>query len=190
MTTKSLRNLIRQRLAGTPGLNRAAAQRRGLYSEEGAGLVETAFAISVFLMLLFAIFDFSLACYAYHYVSDAAREGSRFAMVRGSDCSTYSSTTPCPAGVADIASYVQNFGYPGIDTTAMTVSVQTCKPTTTTGSDGQAVTSWPTCSTDMTNNAPGDQVQVTVSYPFLLSVPFWKSESLTISSQSSMVISQ
>jgi Flp pilus assembly protein TadG len=173
-----------------PGLNRAAARRRGLFSEEGAGLVETAFAISVFLMLLFAIFDFSLACYAYHYVSDAAREGSRFAIVRGSDCSTYSSTTPCPAAASDIASYVQNFGYPGIDTTQMAVNVQTCKPTTTTDSNGNPVTSWPTCSSGTTYNDPGDQVQVTVSYPFLVSVPFWKSESLTISSQSSMVISQ
>ncbi len=190
MTTKSLRNLIRQRLAGAHSLNRVAAQCRGLFNEEGAGLVETAFAISVFLMLLFAIFDFSLACYAYHYVSDAAREGSRFAMVRGSECSAYSSTTPCPAGVTDIASYVENFGYPGIDTTQMTVDVATCKPTTTTDSSGNPVTTWPTCSNDMTYNAPGDQVQVTVTYPFLLSVPFWKIQTLSIGSTSSMVISQ
>lgn len=190
MTSRTLvHSLKRQSLARCFRCLRIAAERTGLREEEGAGLVETAFAISIFLMLLFAIFDFSLACYAYHYVSDAAREGSRFAMVRGSKCSTYSSTTPCPAGVTDIVSYVDNFGYPGIDTTQMTVNVQTCAPTTTT-SNGQPTTSWPTCSNDMTYNAPGDQVQVTVSYPFLLSVPFWKSESLTISSQSAMVISQ
>src|SRR6185312_4836624 len=68
-----------------------------LRDQRGGSLVESAISISIFLMVFFAVFDFSIAFYTYHYVSDAAREGTRYAIVRGSQCSSNSKTAPCPA---------------------------------------------------------------------------------------------
>lgn len=165
--------------------------RRDIGSDEGATLVETAIATAIVLMLLFAVFDFSLAFYTYHYVSDAAREGSRWAMVRGSkSCSDTPGLTDCGATADKISSYVKSLSYPGIDSSNMTVNVSTAEATNSTNSDGSTTTVWSTTSNDMTYNVPGDQVTVQVSYKFPLSIPFWSITTAHISSTSSMVISQ
>jgi Flp pilus assembly protein TadG len=55
-----------------------------LRREEGATLVEAAVGLVVLLALFIAILQICLALYASHFVADAAREGSRYAIVRGS----------------------------------------------------------------------------------------------------------
>lgn len=146
-----------------------------------------ALSISIFLMVLFAVFDLSIAFYTYHYVSDAAREGTRYAMVRGSACSSQSHTTPCPVTSDEIASYVENLEYPGIDAgDFMTVTSTWLSQ----GSPSGTGNTWTACGTTAACKVHGNQVQVTVSYAFPLDIPLWKLESLSISSTSSMVISQ
>ena len=161
--------------------------RRVVNGEEGGSLIETALSISIFLMVLFAVFDLSIAFYTYHYVSDAAREGTRYAMVRGSACSSQSHTTPCPITSDEISSYVENLEYPGIDAADfMTVSSTWLSQ----GSPSGTGNTWTACGTTAACKAHGNQVQVTVSYAFPLDIPLWKLDSLSISSTSSMVISQ
>jgi Flp pilus assembly protein TadG len=48
---------------------------------QGQGLVEFALLLPVLLLLLFALFDFGRAIFAFNTVSNAAREGARIAIV-------------------------------------------------------------------------------------------------------------
>lgn len=166
-----------------------------LRDEAGSNLVETALASTVFFVLLLGIFEFSLAFYTYHYVSSAARQGSRYAIVRGADCSMNLPSAPasfhCGATETNISDYVKGLGYPGINSPKyMTVTVNTFSHVLGTDASGNPHTTWTSCGEGTTCNAPGDQVQVTVTYNFPLSIPFWKQQSLGISSTSNMVYSQ
>ena len=155
--------------------------------EDGNTLVETAIGISLFLMVLIAIIEVGLALYTYNYISDAAREGSRWAIVRGASCSI---NTPgldhCNALPTDISNYVQSIAYPGIVSSNMTVTTKWFQPSST------RPTSWSACTATPSNpcNQQGYQVQVTVTYPFSLNIPFWQNASVTVGSTSAMVISQ
>ena len=166
-----------------------------LKADDGATLFETAVACTVLFALLLGVFEFSLAFYTYHYASNAARQGSRYAIVRGAACQTDLPLAPasfhCNASKDDIANYVKGLGYPGIDPANMDVAVTTCQGNLHTGSNGKPTTNWPTCDNVGTSyNNPGDQVQVTVTYQFPLAIPFWKYERVGIGSKSSMVYSQ
>lgn len=148
--------------------------RRGR-GEEGAALVEMALSIVILLTIVLGIMKMCLALYTYHFVSDAAREGTRFAIVRGSTCA--SPGYECQATAAEIQTYVKNLGYPGIDPSAMTVT--------------SAWSAYPSGSCVAVGcNGPGDKVTVTVNYSFPLSIPFVPSRTLNMSSSSVMVISQ
>ena len=155
--------------------------------EQGNSLVEMAIGVSLFLMLLIGIIETSLALYTYNYVSDAAREGSRWAIVRGSACST---NTPgldhCNASTSEIQNYVQSLAYPGINSSNLTVTATWLKPSSPPGATWSSCVSSPSAPC----NQQGYEVQVTVSYPFPLNIPFWQNTNLTVSSTSSMVISQ
>jgi Flp pilus assembly protein TadG len=152
--------------------------------EEGASTVELAVAFAVVLSVLIGIMEFSLAFYSFHAVSDSAREATRFAMVRGSTaCANTPSLTSCDATSAAIRTYVRGLGYPGLKSGNLTVtttwlSASTAQPTV-----------WSTCTT-YTCNAPGNLVQVVVTYPLQLAIPSWKVTTVNISSTSKMVISQ
>ena len=71
---------------------------------KGQTYVEFAFCAAAFLMLLFALVNFSLVLYAYNFVSYAAREGTRFAAVHGS-------SNPSPAGTTDITNLITREAY-------------------------------------------------------------------------------
>lgn len=173
-------------------LSRASTTARGrvrrvIKDDEGATMVETAISTTMVLCLLFGVFDFSLAFYTYHYVSDAAREATRYAIVRGNtSCSQTPNLSNCDAGVDQIEAYVKGLTYPGINPSYM--GVTTTWNTGTMQSSGH--TTWSNCGTTNSCKAPGNQVQVTVTYDFPLSVPFWKQTGLRVSSTSAMVISQ
>ncbi len=152
---------------------------RAANDEEGATLVEMALVCIVMIAIFFGIFEFSLGFYTYNFISQAAREGSRYAIVRGSQsCQNTPTLSACNAKQADIQAYVQGLTYPGVDPTKLVVTA-----------------TWPTtgasCFPSATPcNNPGNLVQLTVTYPFPLSIPFWRSTTVNISSTSSMVISQ
>lgn len=169
----------------------ASALRRwhGL-GEEGSSLVEMALSCLILIPVLFGIIQMSFALYCYHYAADAAREATRFAIVRGANCakflvsSAYCSPTDGGSSGAtanDIAHFVKTLGYPYSATA--TTSVQWCTKSTS-GS-----TNWTSCSTTQ-NNSTGNQVQVTVTYSYPLVVPFLKTNNLNMGSVASMTIVQ
>ncbi|MEA2259010.1 MAG: hypothetical protein QOJ51_1835 [Acidobacteriaceae bacterium] len=160
------------------------ARHRSANGESGSTLVETALSLMVFLTFIFGTMEVCLAAYTYHFISEAAREATRYAIVRGAsystDCSGVSSAICTATGgnnTGDIATFVQNLNFPGIDPNKMTV-----KSTWLTGA-GAA------CGITHGCKAPGNQVQVIITYNFPLSVPFVPLNTWTLTSTSQMVIS-
>ena len=143
-----------------PGNNMIPVSRR----DRGSALVEFAAVFTVLFMFLFAIMDLSRALYTYHFVADAAREGTRYAMVRGSTCTSW--TTACPAAASDIQTYLKSVPA-GINPASLT-----------------ATTTW------TPNNTPGSIVQVQVQYSFQPIFPFIPKTALVMTSTSQVVISQ
>ena len=142
----------------------------------GSATVETALSCTVLVALLFGLIQICQGLYAYHFISEAARLGTRYAMVRGSSCTDFASN--CPATAAEIQSYVKGLGYPGINSSDMIVNV-----------------TWPTTGSECTPssspcNNPGNQVKVQVQYAVTLLIPKASNVSLNMSSTSEMVISQ
>jgi Flp pilus assembly protein TadG len=152
------------------------------HGEQGSAMVEMAMSMILLLTILFGILELCLALYSYHFVSEAAREGTRYAIVRGSTSASDCPSNPvaaCPAAASDIKSHVSQLGFPGINITASDVTV--------------AWSVYPaggTCTPSATCNNPGNMVKVTVAYPFQLSIPFVQRRMLTMTSASEMVISQ
>lgn len=136
--------------------------------ECGSELVEFALTAMILLGLVFSVIGFALAMYTYHFVSSAAQQGMRFAIVRGY---TWSKNTPvscgtsappnftmaynCTASSADIQNYVQSLATVGIQASAVTVT------TTWPGKTQSGATS--TCTTA---NSQGCLVNVNVSYSY------------------------
>ena len=147
-------------------------------ADSGSALVEFAFCSVILLTLTFGILASCMALYSYHFISHAAREGTRYAIVRGSSCSTNGNfTSDCPvASSAAIQTYLRSLALPGIPSSYLT-------STTTWSVDG---THW--SSTPTNYNAPGDIVKVTVNYSLPVSVPFVSSRTLSMSSTAQMII--
>lgn len=83
-----------------------------LRHERGAELIEFAFSALVFFMLLFGITEFGRAIWHRNVISEVAREGARWAAVRGS-------TSDTPASASDVSTYVASRAY-GIPVTVTT----------------------------------------------------------------------
>ena len=181
--------------------------------QSGSTLYEFAAILPILLLLMVGIIDFGRVMYAYHFVSAAARAGTRWAAVRGADCNpTY--TTNCPATGALILTYVQSLAPPGmyVNGTAgcttgtagcLTINCPTC-------SNSSADAIWPgttttngTAGSDCTNggilpvNNPGCDVVVQVEYTFGFGFPLFTkvtpsgcSDCIVLSSTSDTVISQ
>ncbi len=144
------------------------------HRQRGASMPETAIVAVVVLALIFGIIDFGRAIYTYGYVAQLARQGARWAIVRGSKCSP-SEISPCPArsGSADVGPYVQSLNEGAMSGNNITASL-----------------SWPSCPNGVGSNAPGCYARVTVSYPFTFVAPFVSQLTIPMSSFSQMVISQ
>lgn len=169
--------------AGLNGSRFAARRFKSLMDDTGSAIVEMALSSSVLFAMFFGMFEMSMASYTYHYVSDAAREGSRYAVVRGSTSCHNTGLTGCGATSDSIATYVKGLGYPGIKSSNMTVTTTWYTPSVGTPR------TWTLCSTG-TCNAPGYLVKVNVVYAFPFSVPFVPSRTINVGSTSQMVISQ
>ena len=147
-----------------------------IHGEEGSAVVETALSLSVLFCLVFGVMEMSLAFYSYNVISEAAREGTRYAVVRGSACSGFASA--CPATAANVQNYVRGLGFPGM------VPAQTTVTTTWPDSGASCTPSSSPC------NNPGNNVKVVVQYQIPLSIPFASTLHLNMSSTSEMVISE
>jgi len=139
-----------------------------LLGEEGAELVEVAMTLPILFGFVFGVIQVCLAFYTYEYISELAREGSRYAAFRGPSCVT-SAGASCTATAAQINTYVQ--GLNTIDIGGGSMVVNTTYP----GTGGELV------------NNP---VKVTITYTFPYHIPFVMSKSLTMTSISQMTIVQ
>ena len=160
--------------------------------EGGSALVEIAISIMLLMTLIFSVFEVSMAVYSYHFLANAAQEGARYAIVRGGSwipaCdgngtagSGYGSSM-CKASPADIANYVASRNFPGLHVAAANVCVQYFSSPPATAST--------TCTANTSPNTPGSTVQVTITYPFTITVPLVPSYNFSMSSTSQMTITQ
>lgn len=145
-------------------------------------------------MLVFGSVGISVAFYTYEVINEYARDASRYAMVHGAGCNSPINGN-CSIGVGDnfaptgtgngnaaadsaLKTYLNHQIFPGINGANLTV--------TTTYAHGPGAT---TCNATNCNGA-GDQVTVTVSYPYLYNLPFVPQRSFTMHGTSTMIISQ
>jgi Flp pilus assembly protein TadG len=145
----------------------------------------------VLLMLIFGVIQVSWAVYSYHLIANAAHEGARYAIVRGSswgaNCDGSGAagsgwnSSKCTASTTDIANYVASRSLPGVSIAASNVCVQY--------STSVPVSAPTSCTANGTPNGRNNVVQVTVAYPFALNVIWW-SRTISLSSTSQMVIAQ
>ena len=127
--------------------------------DQGASIIEFGLVVLVFYVFVFGVMDFGRALYSYHFVSHAAREATRFAIVHGAQSAE-------PATASDIAQYVKNITPSGIDPSAVTIS-----------------TTW------SPDNTPGSNVRIQVQDNFHFIMPLLLTTHLNLSSASQMVIS-
>ena len=165
--------------------NRTRSKR--LFREDrGESLVEFAIAVSVLLMALFGIMDFARCMYTYHFVSYAAQQGARYAMVRGADWTTAcasASSYDCSISSSNespVETYVQDLATPGITGSSITVTPSWPAENV----DGSATP----CTSPNSANSKGCLVKVVVSYPFKFILPFLPKGSMTMTATSEQII--
>jgi len=199
-----LRTLSRRFWAGRSGTG-----FRTLTREEGTGLVEYALVLLLFMTMILGIIDFSRLLYAYHFVSNTAREATRYASVRGSTCNDDGPSTPgsCSLSTPDsgpaapgntvIQDYVNTLAVPaGINTSSTGCNGSPCLTTTPNWpvqTAGPTICGAAVAGVGPTPNAPGCTVKVKVSYTFsfifpLVYKPFAPNGTITLSSTSEMII--
>ncbi|HEY0394559.1 MAG TPA: TadE/TadG family type IV pilus assembly protein [Candidatus Elarobacter sp.] len=147
-------------------------RRRTVTSRErGSSMAEFAIALTASLTLITGIVEFGRGIYTYHLVANAARMGSRYAIVRGGTCTA----TGCPATQTSVQTYVRGLA-PELNGANLTV---TSTWTTTTS-----------C-TSIPANTAGCQVAVRVTYPLTFAaVPMLPRFTMSMSSTSTMIMSQ
>ena len=155
--------------------------RRFIEDESGSSIVETAFSLTLLLMTILGVVYFAEALYTYQFVSYAAQQGTRYAIVRGaswgSALCTSTTTLECNATAVDITNYVQSLTPPGITARNMVVSATWPGVAVNGGTAG--------CTTA---NSQGCLVKVQASYPFSFLVPFLSSASLNFTGTSEEAI--
>lgn len=150
---------------------------------EGSSLLEFAIAVATLLTAIIGIVSAALALSAYHYTANAAREGARYAMVRGSTwkvaCAA-PSTYGCTATGNSVKAYLVAIAPTGMKS-ANTAVTTTWPGTTAAGT---------ACYSGNGLNGPGCSVRVDVSYTFKMTLPLLPKKTLQFSSSSTMPISQ
>jgi Flp pilus assembly protein TadG len=125
--------------------------RRKRGPQRGAVMVEFALSILFTVLLIFMVFEMVSLVYTYAVLSDAAKEGVRYAIVRGSDVAAAEQCSP--TSTTGLINAVTDYAKMSLhDVSAITV--------TPTYPDG--------------DNAATDRVKVTVSYTYVpyISLPF------------------
>lgn len=141
--------------------------RNRLEGEEGGTLVEFAVTLPTLFALIFCFITICTMLYTYEMISESAREGTRYAMVRGASCPSTANPT-CEVTATQVNTYVSGLGWPNIGLGALTPN--------TTYPDG--------------NESVGSHVQVEVTYTFNLILPFVPNKTFTFSSTSKATIIQ
>jgi Flp pilus assembly protein TadG len=155
-----------------------------LQGERGSSLVEYALVFLLLMTMILGMVDFSHAIYAYHFISNQARDATRYASVRGFTCGGDSSCTAAnsasgtagPTSLTDIQDFVKNVPN-GIDPSKLTTTV-----------DWPIQAASPAACTNIALNYPGCTVRVEVSYVFNFSSTFVSKTALTLTTTSQAVI--
>jgi hypothetical protein len=149
---------------------------RLLGEETGGSMIELILSSTIMLAVLLCMIQTCMVLYAYCCTAMAAREATRWAIVRGSSCSSFGSS--CPATKSNIQTYVQALQFPGVNAASFGV--------TTTFS------AYPsgTCSPSASCNNPGNLVKIQVTYSYPISLPMVSKMTLSLGSTSQMIISQ
>ncbi|MGA8575029.1 MAG: TadE/TadG family type IV pilus assembly protein [Candidatus Cybelea sp.] len=142
------------------------------HRERGASLPETAIVMAVLLALIFGIMEFGRVMYTYAFVAQLARQGARWTIVRGSQCTVLDH---CNAQSSDVQTFVRSLSVGATDPSKINVTA-----------------TWPQsqCPPGVTGNAPGCVVSVNVTYQYKPFAPFVPTGTIAMSSTSQMVISQ
>ena len=143
--------------------------------EDGQTLIEMAVSLPILFALIFCFMELCLAFYTYDMISESAREGAQYAMVRSTNCVTNNSgaSVPCTATSTQVNTYVSHLGWPNI-------AGGTITPATT----------YIQVSPNAAGNIPGNYVKVAVTYVFPIKMPFVPKNSITLTSSSQMYIIQ
>ncbi len=136
-------------------------------AEDGQALVEAAISLPIVAAFVFTLIEMCLAFYSFCLISEAAREGTRYAIVHGATCQTASNAS-CTASSTSVNNYVTHLAYPNLGGGTMTAA--------TTFLDG--------------NENAGSRVQVKVTYVFPINLPFVPRNSISLASTSTMYIIQ
>ena len=147
---------------------------RRLGAETGSGLIEYALIFLLFMTMILGIADFGRLLYAFHFVSNTARDATRWAAVNGATCNLDLSCA-APASHTDIETHVKQNVPAGLDSTKLFPVASF--PSTTAN-----------CTGKNPNNSPGCNVDVVVTYTFNFVFPFVSNKTLTLSSESTTVI--
>jgi len=152
--------------------------------ERGSSLVEQSFVLVFLLTLMFGIIDFGRALYTYHFVSNVAREATRWASVRSSKCTVL---PECPGDSSGndvqtaFTANTANLAGMGIDSSKLTLNTRWVVP------PGVGAAS---CKAAGLNQV-GCMVHVDVSYSYtFLFAPFIAAPAVKMSSSSEMLVTQ
>jgi len=124
--------------------------RKARHGEKGAELIEMAFVILLFLALMIGVFEFGRAYNIYQNITNAAREGARFAVApqRGG-------TTNYPNN-SEVSSVINSFMQSSsLDPASATINIQL---------NNQNVD--PACTPCSANSGCACGTRVSISYPF------------------------
>ena len=135
--------------------------------DSGQAMVEVALALPIIAAFTCMMIELCLAFYSYCMISETAREGTRYAIVRGATCQTGTGGS-CTASASSVNTAVTHLGWPNLGNGALSAN--------TTYPDG--------------NENPGSRVQVVVNYVYPYNIPFAPKGSLRMSSTSVMYIVQ
>jgi Flp pilus assembly protein TadG len=135
--------------------------RRPFGSRAGQAMIETALCLLLFMTIFLAIMEFGIGIFTYNFVSYAAREGSRYASTRGSQC-----TSPCTTATNDTVQTMIRNQVVALDPSQVDVK-----------------TTW------NPSNTPGNTVTVNVSYPIKPLLGFVLGN-ITVGATSTMMIAQ
>lgn len=165
MPPKEILPVTTKRSERSASIVRSRSRSSRLGRQLGSAMLEFTLSAAILFTMTYGVIEIGHPYYVYSYISNAARDGARFAIVRGSTCMSW--VTACPATATDVQNYVLSTVMPGIDPSRLTVT-----------------TTW------IPNNNSGSAVRVTVNYRFSFIVPFVHLNDTIITSSSQMIIWQ
>jgi Flp pilus assembly protein TadG len=143
-------------------------------NESGSSLVELAVTLPVLMLFVFGFIEICLICYTKNMISEAAREGTEYAIVRSSSCMTNNGTTStsCTVTATQVNTYVSGLALPNITRGTMTPTTTFIEPSGGTGP----------------GNVDDNYVNVTVTYALPTIIPFFHNNTITLTSSSQMTL--